>query len=277
MPSGKEFSVTFFGVRGGYPACGTRFSRFGGDTPCLLVRAGRAALIFDAGTGLAALGKLRTAALGTDIRLFLSHLHYDHILGLPFFAPLYDENVRLRLFGPAGFKSALNRAIRPPFFPLSLSKTPSNKSFSALRDGLCLSVAPGVRVRVYKGNHPRDGVFVFRVEFGGKSLVYATDIELPTQNSRRYAAFIGGCDLLIHDTQYTDKNYRAGKFSKAGWGHSAVEQVCLAAREAGVGKLVLFHHDPDETDSAVAKKLSLARARAGLPVLAAAQGLRLSV
>jgi len=281
----KQLVVRFWGVRGSYPVPGQSTVRFGGNTPCVEVRAGRHVIVLDAGTGIIALGEKLIAetakspdpAQGIVATLFISHTHHDHIQGLPFFTPAYRGTSRLYIFGPRTFEEDLEdvlaRAMLTPYFPVKLDEMNSLKVIRSLKGSETI-VFPGqasepqvyaahqnsaidstdsVIVRVFRSYaHPKDGVFVFRIEAEGKSIVYATDTEGYAGGDSRLITFSKGADLLIHDTMYENSEYVDPTFPKQGFGHSTLEMAVEVAQKAGVKELVLFHHDPSHDDARIA-------------------------
>lgn len=286
-----QFLVRFWGVRGSYPVSTVATLGVGGNTACVEVQAGGHELILDAGTGLIALGRALNRCLGglpLVATLLFSHLHYDHILGLPFFDPLYQAGSRLYLAGPrmAGnsFAQSLYAAFTSPYFPVDLRDVPASCQFSTLDVGATLEWYPdqqapqlwgaGARtpapegqssphevLRVtclYTSAHPRNGCLVFRIEYAGRSLVYATDVEGGMGSDEALIRFARGADLLIHDAQYTEEAYHA---SKRGFGHSTVQMASAIASAAQVRRLLLFHHDPEHDDAALERLCQEARLR----------------
>jgi phosphoribosyl 1,2-cyclic phosphodiesterase len=253
--------VIFHGVRGSVPAPGPQTSRYGGNTSCVEVRlADGSTLALDAGTGLRELGKiLMTEGRSSPVHLFLSHTHWDHVMGLPFFAPLYDKNNHLLVYPLAN--EAQERFQRNIFddihFPVSVNDIPSKVEF-ARPEGEVWQVGTA-QVRRIQLNHP-GGAQGFRIDDGGSSIAYLTDNEIGAARTvvtvDDLARFADGVDLLIHDAQYvpTDMPH------KRGFGHSLVEDVLELGQFAKPGRLVLFHHDPDRTDDALDQIGTRARA-----------------
>lgn len=245
--------VTFHGVRGSVPAPGPHTSRYGGNTSCVEVQASDGTtLVLDAGTGLRELGKVLVRdGRASSIHLFLSHTHWDHVMGLPFFAPLYDKNNHLLVYPLAN--EAQERFQRNIFddihFPVSVHDIPSKVEF-AKPAGEEWRVGPA-RVRRIQLNHP-GGAQGFRVDDDdGSSVAYLTDNEI---NAARtvvsvddLARFSDGVTALIHDSQYVP----ADMPHKKGFGHSLVGDVLNLGQYAKPEKLVLFHHDPDRSDEAL--------------------------
>lgn len=246
-------SIRFWGVRGSIPSPGAEMAQVGGNTSCVEVVAGTQRLILDAGSGLRRLGEQ-----GGDATLLLSHLHWDHIQGLPFFRPAWTPGTRLRIVGAratsapdVSLAEALARQMRTPHFPVSLSAMRATLEIEELIDGASFTVGEAT-VKSGRLHHP-DGVTAFRIEHGGRSVVYATDFEHGTPADDRLVALAHRADVLIFDAMYTDDEYegRCGP-SRRGWGHSTWQRGVELADRAGVEHLVLFHHDPARTDDEVA-------------------------
>ncbi len=273
-----EFVAHFWGVRGSYPVSKANMQHTGGNTTCVEVRVGGHEIILDAGTGLIALGQFlrqQPGAAPPPVTILFSHLHYDHILGLPFFDPLYQPEATLHLVGRSAggksFKEMLCQAIASPYFPVDLREVPATCQFYNLEPGDDLEWRPDapapqlhsashdsalVRARtpapdavrvsfLHSAAHPRNGCLVSRIEYGGRSLVFATDVEGPQDGDQMLIRFARGADVLIHDAQYHEEEYVT---SKHGFGHSTPRMATAVARAAGVKRLVLFHHDPEHDD-----------------------------
>ncbi len=270
----ENVTVKFWGVRGSYPTPGLDTVAFGGNTACVEVRAGQHTLIIDAGTGIIPLGReltRRAAQEKTAVRaiLLFSHLHHDHTQGFPFFGPAYNPAARLHLFGPGASEKTLENLLehnqQPPSFPITLRDMNAAKEFRSLQepDVIVLNenevrltrgeaTAPeSVVIRLMKSYAHPGGVYIYRIEWRGQTLVYASDIEGYVGGDRRLVAFAQNADLLIHDAQYSEPHYcgqLAGLASTQGYGHSTPQMACELAQAAGVRQLALFHHDPSYTD-----------------------------
>jgi phosphoribosyl 1,2-cyclic phosphodiesterase len=259
-----QLTVRFWGVRGSVAASGLEYAGTGGNTACVEVRAGDQLLVFDAGTGLVGLG--RTLPPGVTVHLFLSHLHWDHIQGFPFFAPAWTRGSTVVVHGPgtaADLRAALSLQMTAPEFPVPLSAMGGTIEFRGLSPGEWV-VLGRTTVEAAALNHPQ-GCLGYRVTSpGGRSLVYATDTE-PEAGAELDAGVVRlarGADLLVHDAQYTDGEYLGqGGPSRVGWGHTPLGAACRNAAEAGVGRLLLFHHDPARDDRGVAALEQAARGR----------------
>jgi phosphoribosyl 1,2-cyclic phosphodiesterase len=273
-----SLTVRFWGVRGSVPAPGPHTAVVGGNTSCVEVRSGEETIILDAGTGLRGLGE-RLVASGRPVAasILFSHVHWDHIQGFPFFAPLFRPGTELALYGRpdrGSLESALAGQMTTPSFPVQLGAVPAALTFGGFEPGRQFSVGSAT-VRAARLNHP-DGVIAYRVEIGGRAIVFATDTEHYAERiDRDLVSLAEGADLLIYDAQYTPEEY-AGVIGapRGGWGHSTWVEGVRVARSAGVGSLVLFHHDPTHDDAAVTA-IELA-ARTVLPgTVAAREGLEI--
>jgi len=245
-----SLSIRFWGVRGSCPSPGPETASVGGNTSCVEVVAGDTRIALDAGTGLRRLGAdlLARSCGPIELTVLLSHVHWDHIQGLPFFAPIYVPGTRLRLAGGVTgtpLRDTLRRQMSAPTFPVDWNDVPAECSYLELRDGATTRVGDA-QVRTARANHP-DAVFAYRVEHEGHAVVYATDTEHYACVDPRLVALARDADVLVYDAQYLPEEY-AGK---VGWGHSTFEAGAALARAANVAKLVLFHHDPGRTDHAV--------------------------
>lgn len=244
------FTVRFWGVRGSIASPGPDTVRYGGNTPCIEVRCGDALLILDAGTGIRPLGEALMRQGAVDADLLLTHSHLDHICGLPFFAPVFDAASSVRIWAghlqpDRTIRSVLQCMMATPLFPVPVEIFRADCAFRNFTCGETLQPKPGVTVRTGPLNHP-DGAVGYRIEFAGRSLCYVTDTEHPAEG--RDAAIVDlvrGADLLIYDCTYTDEEYPA----HAGWGHSTWQECLRLADAAGVGRAVVFHHDPKRTDA----------------------------
>ncbi len=257
-----DLFVRFWGVRGSIPTPGPRTRRYGGNTSCVEVRVGDTLMVFDAGTGMRELGVhlLKARAKELTVHLFLSHPHWDHIQGFPFFGPAYVNTTTMYVYGPKGDDKnyqLLSGQMANAYFPVRFSDLGANivaRSFN----GTAVK-AGDVKVKCFGQKHP-GGSTGFRVESGDRSVVFATDSELdqmlvdPDIVKRDPEALrelpddlvsaVRGADLLIADAQYTDAEY----LTKVGWGHPRATTVVDLAVQAGVRQLALTHHDPMHSD-----------------------------
>jgi phosphoribosyl 1,2-cyclic phosphodiesterase len=273
--SGNTMQIRFWGVRGSVASPGPATLEVGGNTSCVEVRCSDRVFAFDAGTGLRSLGEsLLREGRPVELTLMLSHLHWDHIQGMPFFAPIYVPTSRIEVVGARsgglGLEDALARQMSAPGFPVTWAELRSSIACREIRPGESFDRS-GMNVRTARLNHP-GGVVAYRIEWAGKSVVYATDTEHYACLDPALVALAKGADVLIYDAQYMPDEYRGERgFSRVGWGHSTWEVGCATARAAGVNKLVLFHHDPSRDDAAVAEIERLARSQFA-DVVAAREG-----
>jgi phosphoribosyl 1,2-cyclic phosphodiesterase len=255
--------IKFWGVRGSIASPGPHTQVVGGNTSCVEVVAGGRTFIFDAGTGLRALGNELLARKQTEATVFLSHFHWDHIQGMPFFVPAYVPDFNLTMFGGihdgANLRAALEAQMQTPAFPVSFADLSANIALRTVKSKSCIDLEDNIRVRVLKLNHP-GGSFGYRLECDGLSVVYATDTEHYACVDPELRKLCEGADVLIYDAQYTPEEYSGARGgSKVGWGHSTYVAAADLARQAGVLQLVLFHHDPLRTDDGVADVERLTR------------------
>lgn len=272
------FTIKFWGVRGSIPSPGPETALVGGNTSCVEVTLGEQRIVLDAGTGLRRLGNQLVGRGPVDATVLLSHVHWDHIQGIPFFTPIYVPGTKLRFVtgqGERPLREALHGQMRRPHFPVDMNDLPSQLAFDDVRDRSRIQVGD-VAVTLAKANHP-DAVFAYRLEHGGRSIVYATDTEHYSCVDQRLVALARDADVLIYDAQYLAEEY-AGKNgpTRVGWGHSTWDAGVELAKAAGVGKLVLFHHDPTRTDEGVAAIEAMARNEFAETV-AAREGLEISL
>lgn len=235
--------VRFWGVRGSVAVSGAAYQRTGGNTTCVELAHEGWRLILDGGTGLAALG----ASLGVaPVRaaVAFTHVHWDHIQGVPFFSPIWHPDAELVLAGRADLRASLTAQMRPPTFPVPLEATRARIGWTALDSLKPWAYGPFTVTPLALDDHP-DGVLVYRVAAGGRTVVFATDVEHGNELDPRLLRFAAGADLLVHDAQYRAAEYPM----RRGWGHSTWEQAVDVADHAGCGRLALFHHDPTRGDA----------------------------
>lgn len=284
-----RLSATCWGTRGSIPSPGLATARFGGNTSCLEVRtADDRSRIFDAGTGIRALGN-RLARDGgrTEVDVFVTHFHWDHIQGIPFFTPLYAEDSFIRIHaarqGDRDIETLLRGQMVPVYFPVPYEALAAELSFEHLSGRAWRD--DGTEVAAYRCRHPAH-TYGYRIRAGSASIAYFPDNELvgstyPVDGPDWYAGlleFLDGVDLLFHDAMYTSEEYPAVE----GWGHSTFEQAVKLAEDAGVERLYFFHHAPERTDDALLGILDSMRSRlkqrgSSLELGAAAEGEELRV
>lgn len=282
MSAPPGLTATCWGTRGSIPTPGPSTLRYGGNTSCLEVRAGGRRYVFDAGTGIRALGRCAGADGPVEAELFLTHFHWDHVQGFPFWAPLYRADSRVRVHGPpqdgAGVASVLAGIMAPSYFPVQLHALAARVEFADVgsrpwTDGT-------VEIAALRVCHP-GFTCGYRLRAGGASLAYVPDNELGGADAalyRRIVDFAAGVDLLVHDAMCRDEEYSR----YPGWGHSSLSDAVRLAEDAGARRLLLFHHSPersdDELDGIVRDLRQTLVDRGGaLQVDAAAEGAALTV
>ena len=270
--------VKFWGVRGSTPTPQAENLRYGGNTSCVEIRVEDQIFVFDCGTGFRNLGKTLTAdAAGKPVyaHIFLSHFHWDHIQGIPFFTPLYNNRDNYFFFHSSNRTRGLQRAIEEqmsdPYFPVDMSEMAAHRNFYDIEEDRI--AFDDTTVQSMWLNHPQ-GCLGFRIETPQHVVVYATDNEpghpIFDKNVRKLAE---GADVLIYDAQYLPEEYEA---KKRGWGHSHWREAINIVMESGTKELVLFHHDPDHDDSVIDNVVRTAREHYA-KVTAAAEGMEIQL
>ncbi|NTW97534.1 MAG: MBL fold metallo-hydrolase [Oscillochloris sp.] len=297
--------VRIWGTRGSYPVARAEMLRYGGNTTCVEVRVGDSCIILDAGTGLRQLGEAlgREAHPPRTINLLITHTHWDHIIGFPFFKPIFEPHNRIEIYGlqrtQSSLRTTIANALSDPLMPISLEDLRAEMTFHEIHEGVVFQLGGQVQVCSAQANHPYRAL-AYRIEADGAVLVFIPDtgpfhtvlfgderIEWtgqPTPNSEdeirsladmraKIVALARGADWMIYDSQFTEAQY--ARFPH--WGHSTAAQAREIAEEAGVGQLLLFHHDPHHTDAQIDAMLDEQRATcdSGLSIAAAFEGMEL--
>jgi len=255
--------LKFWGTRGSIPVPGGDTLIFGGNTPCIqITTTTNEVIILDAGTGIRELGKVLAGGINREVNLLISHSHWDHVHGIPFFLPFFRKDFKINIFSCSdnGFnaESIIDAQMQPSFFPVNKEVFNADVTYNALTSGESYNIG-GVKVETLKVNHSK-GTLSFKVTENGKSVVYMTDNEikfdvkdqridvesLKTLNSD-LINFCNGSDFLIHDSMYNLESFS----EKVGWGHSNNVSLAYFSILAEVKNLVLFHYDPDYSDEIV--------------------------
>jgi len=246
------FRVRFWGVRGSLPVSGPDFQRFGGNTVCIEMQCGEHRLVFDAGSGLLPAGKAMLADGVTSFNLFFSHCHYDHIIGLPYFAPLFDPRSDVKVWsghtaGKMTTRQIITEFIRPPWFPIEIDECRAHLQPRDFKAGDVLEPYRGVKLRTANLNHP-GGAIGYRVEWQGRSVAMITDTEhQPGILDPNVLSLIEGVDLFLYDTTYTDEEMPY----KIGYGHSTWQHAIRLAKAADAASVAFIHHSPLRTDAEI--------------------------
>lgn len=261
MSDNNTSDLVFWGVRGTCPVSGENTNKYGGHTPCSsLETPDGSILIIDAGTGIKELGDWLMSDMGKmppTLHIFLTHFHLDHIMGLPFFEPLYSPDVRLIFYSdllPEETEKHLSGFMGGKYFPISFKQTQSEKIFHRMpKGGLAVG---GSHISCCPLNHPQ-GSIAYKIQDENNTIVIATDTEHPLFGiDQKLADFAAASDMLIYDATFTPAEYQA---SRIGWGHSTWLEGTKLAKQAGVKKLFLSHLNPDHQDSQIDDIVSLAR------------------
>lgn len=276
-------NVSFYGTRGSTPCPSEENRRYGGNTSCVALESpGHDPVVLDLGTGLRFFGATQPNDGTFRGSALVTHLHWDHVQGLPFFTPILRPGARLDIYGPpqtgSTLSDAFHRFICPPFFPVTVEQLYGQMSFHDVGDTDLVLDGAKVRIRPVPHVGANNG---YRVEMGGASVAYLSDHQMPQDGSHAVSEDVlelcDGVDLLIHDAQYTPEEF----VEKAHWGHCTVDYAVFVAREAGAKRLALFHHDParsdDQLDVLLEGAVEQAAATAISEVVAAYEGLTISL
>jgi phosphoribosyl 1,2-cyclic phosphodiesterase len=244
-----DFSIKFWGVRGSIACSGPKTVRYGGNTSCLEVRCGDRIIILDAGSGIRYLGNELITKGPLDVDIFLTHTHFDHICGMPFFTPFFVPQSKFRisaghLLPEHNVEFVLSEMMMAPLFPVPMAIFNADIAFQDFMSGDTLDLGDGITLRTAPLNHPNRATG-YRIEYQGRSICYITDTEhtldAPDEN---VAGLIRGADIVIYDGTYTDEEFP----NHITWGHSTWQEGLRMCEANDVKKYVLFHHDPERDD-----------------------------
>jgi len=252
----SKFRIRFWGVRGSIPTPGPETVRYGGNTSCVEVRCGEQVIILDAGSGIRKLGIELNKEGPVEATILLSHFHWDHIQGFPFFQPGFQPHNKFHIYAARKLNTTLERLMQGqmmyPNFPVFLEAMGAEMKFTELIPGEIILIED-VAIKTVACYHPGESM-AFRISYGGNSVVYATDTEHYSCIDASLLKLSKGADYLIYDAAYTPEEYCGETGSpKVGWGHSTWEEGVKLAKAAEVGKLILFHHDPEHDDDFVSE------------------------
>ncbi len=241
--------LKFWGVRGSIACPGPKTVRYGGNTSCVEVRCGQDLLILDAGTGLRGLAESLKQGQALKANLFLTHTHLDHVCGFPFFQPLFKASTSLNIWGghlSSGrpVRQVFHSLMMDPLWPIQLDDLKAGITFHDFIAGDALTPIDGVEVQTAALNHP-NGATGYRINYQGKSVCYVTDTEhFADRIDENIVGLADNADILIYDSTYTPDDYK----NRVGWGHSTWEEGVKVAKQAGVKKFIVFHHNPEHND-----------------------------
>jgi len=241
--------VKFWGVRGSIACPSANHIKYGGNTSCLEVKVGDRRLVLDAGTGIRGLGQTFLKDDVSQIHILLTHTHWDHINGFPFFVPAYDPRRSVHIMaghlrGGEGIQNVLAAQMDNPMFPVPLSAMQAKMRFEDFEAGMSFNIYDDVHVRTAPLNHP-NGATGYRIEHAGHAICYVSDTEhVPGKMDQNILGLIEGADLVIYDSTYTEEEFP----TKIGWGHSTWNEGVKLCREAGAKSMAIFHHDPEHED-----------------------------
>lgn len=250
----EEFEVVVWGARGTLPGCGPAQTVFGTETCCVEMRVAGRRLVFDAGTGIVPLGRQMGQEQTPEIDLFFSHVHYDHIMGFPFFMPLYRPETKVtvslgHMLDGRPAEELVADLMRAPFLPIGPKIFSAEIDYMTFRPGDVLRPGGGIVIRTARLNHP-NGAVGYRVEYGGCVASYVTDTEhVPGLTDEAVLSLFEDADIVFYDTSYTDAEMQRFK----NYGHSSWEEGVRLAKQAGARRLVLFHHSFLRDDADLAR------------------------
>ncbi len=276
----RSFDIRFWGVRGSIACGGPDYAAYGGNTSCLEVRCGDRLMIFDGGTGIRPLGERMMREMRRDATIYLTHTHFDHICGMPFFAPFFDAERSFEVWSghlewPLSTRDAVASLMSAPVLPIDPNIFRARIDYRNFKGGETLDAGGGVSLRTVPLNHP-NGATGYRIDYRGASACYITDLEHQGDApDPALLEMVRGSDLLIYDSSYTDAEYK----DRIGFGHSTWRAGLTLAHRAGIPRFMPFHHDPAHTDDvmrAIEAEAAAAGAALGVQVVAAREGMVVS-
>ena len=245
-----SFKLKFWGVRGSIACPSAKYVSYGGNTSCIEVSLGGRRIIFDCGTGMRNLGHYFVRKNAKDAHILLSHTHWDHINGFPFFTPAFRSDCSFTMMAghlfdkDVGIRDVMAGQMTQPMFPVPIDAMEAKLDFEDFTAGDSFMLDRSIKISTCKLNHP-DNATAYRIDFQGASLCYVTDTEhVVGKPDENILGLIEGADLVVYDSTYTDKEFE----HKIGWGHSTWQEAVRLCQAANVKRLAIFHHDPDHED-----------------------------
>lgn len=244
--------LTFWGVRGSMPVTSSHYQHVGGDTSCVTLQVEKKLIIFDSGTGIYSLGEWMQGQEFESVHLFYSHFHYDHVIGLPFFSPLWKKDFSLYIYGASDSKGMsikefmTKHLFHPPFFPVRFDAIPATLYLQDVTCGVPIFMGELIKIESMALNHP-GGSMGYAVSFNGKKMCYITDHEHrhgPHDPNHALIDFVKEADMVVYDATYSDEEF----LFKKGWGHSTWQEGVRLCQGANIKKLFLYHHDHSHDD-----------------------------
>ncbi|MDD3013521.1 MAG: MBL fold metallo-hydrolase [Candidatus Gastranaerophilales bacterium] len=288
LEKSQEFNIKFHGIRGSYSVSSQNVLKYGGNTSCVEVRVNGHVIIIDAGSGIINLGSelvkdyiasgtRESSRIPINATILLSHTHYDHISGIPFFKPTFIDTSKINMFGPDTdnnyFEDIITNFISTPYFPINFDEIVAQVnlySFKPAETIVLYSESTDLETKqlnykeinelpedavviscIKSQAHPKDGVLIFKISYKQHSIVYASDVEGYLGGDIKLINFARNADILIHDSQYLYEDYASSITPKQGFGHSTPEMAAEIAKLANVKKLVIYHIDPSYNDEVV--------------------------
>lgn len=241
-------ALKFWGTRGSCSVSGPEYAQFGGNTPCLEIRYDDTLVVIDAGTGIRPLGHTLSGVKKID--LFLSHMHWDHLIGFPFFAPIYQKDVEVTISAPQGtgrsIRDLFAQLLGEEFFPIHLDQIQAKIEFKNIEEKKPVQVGP-LSIDFHRTRHP--GLTLsFKIKTPHQTIGYVTDNEIKIDEQQSLIEFYKGVDVFIHEAQYSPDEYNI----KTGWGHSSTDSAVALIKQIKPGRWLVTHHDPKHTDEIIA-------------------------